>query len=174
MAEYIKFRRDDAAAWAAVNPVLRDGEIGLERNAGVYNKSKVGDGVTAWNDLAYLIDNSNAVTNSVKVDVIGFQNIPAFNIVTSTGKVGDVNDYNTRNRIVGISSEAINNGFPGKVVALGVITNPAWSWTKGDIIYVGVNGEPTNIVPSSTYIQVVGTALAPDAVNVQIQSGILI
>ncbi|ATW62248.1 tail fiber domain protein [TM7 phage DolZOral124_53_65] len=47
----IQFRRGDAADWQNVNPVLADGEPGVERDT---NKHKVGDGTTAWNDLGYM------------------------------------------------------------------------------------------------------------------------
>jgi hypothetical protein len=39
-----------AAQWASENPILRDGELGHEKDT---RKSKVGDGVTAWNGLPY-------------------------------------------------------------------------------------------------------------------------
>lgn len=41
-------RRGTAAQWEAVNPVLGDGEIGVEKDTGII---KVGDGVAAWMDL---------------------------------------------------------------------------------------------------------------------------
>lgn len=41
-------RRGTAAEWAAANPVLGDGEIGFVRDTRDF---KIGDGVTAWNDL---------------------------------------------------------------------------------------------------------------------------
>jgi hypothetical protein len=46
----IKLRRGDAALWTTVNPLLADGEPGLESDTG---KVKYGDGVTLWNDLPY-------------------------------------------------------------------------------------------------------------------------
>lgn len=44
----VTLRRGTAAEWAAVNPTLADGESGYERDTGIF---KIGDGVTAWNDL---------------------------------------------------------------------------------------------------------------------------
>lgn len=41
---------ETAANWTATNPVLAVGEIGVESDTG---KIKFGDGVTAWNSLAY-------------------------------------------------------------------------------------------------------------------------
>lgn len=52
MAIQIQLRRDTTANWTSVNPILADGEEGFEINT---RKRKVGDGVTAWNDLEYAI-----------------------------------------------------------------------------------------------------------------------
>jgi hypothetical protein len=46
----IRLRRDQAANWTTVNPVLAAGEAGYELDT---KKMKVGDGVTAWNSLPY-------------------------------------------------------------------------------------------------------------------------
>jgi len=50
MTYTIQLRRDDAADWASVNPILHDGEFGWERDTG---KFKIGDGTTLWNTLPY-------------------------------------------------------------------------------------------------------------------------
>jgi len=49
MADKIQFRRDTAARWASVNPILLSGEIGLVTDS--ENKYKLGDGVHTWNEL---------------------------------------------------------------------------------------------------------------------------
>ena len=46
----IRIRRDMAANWASVNPVLLGAEVGLETDT---LKVKIGDGTSAWNSLAY-------------------------------------------------------------------------------------------------------------------------
>ena len=54
----IKFRRGPTAEWLAKNPVLDHGEPGYEYEDADSNqtitKQKIGDGVTAWVDLAYV------------------------------------------------------------------------------------------------------------------------
>ena len=50
MADRIQLRRDTAANWTSSNPVLAQGEMGVETNTG---KAKIGNGSTAWNSLAY-------------------------------------------------------------------------------------------------------------------------
>ena len=48
MAIKIQLRRGTAAEWTAANPILADGEMGLETDTKVM---KVGDGITDWNSL---------------------------------------------------------------------------------------------------------------------------
>lgn len=53
MATQFKLRRDTASTWASVNPVLAQGEPGFESDTG---KLKIGNGLSAWNALNYMID----------------------------------------------------------------------------------------------------------------------
>lgn len=50
MSDIIRTRRDTAANWAGINPILGLGERGHERDTGL---SKTGDGTKRWNDLDY-------------------------------------------------------------------------------------------------------------------------
>jgi len=51
----IQLRNDSATNWSTANPVLLEGEIGIEIDAN-RNRIKIGDGVTAWNSLPYFLD----------------------------------------------------------------------------------------------------------------------
>ncbi|WP_297095618.1 hypothetical protein [uncultured Draconibacterium sp.] len=53
MADVIQFRVDTTANWTSVNPTLAQAEKGIEILSGGGYKEKIGDGVTAWNDLGY-------------------------------------------------------------------------------------------------------------------------
>lgn len=46
----IQFRRGTAAQWTSANPVMADGELGLETDT---QKFKIGDGTSSWTALAY-------------------------------------------------------------------------------------------------------------------------
>ena len=50
MAQQIQLRNDSTAGWAADNPTLAQGEIGVDTTL---NKLKIGDGTTTWNNLAF-------------------------------------------------------------------------------------------------------------------------
>ena len=48
----IKNRRGTTLEWTAVNPILHDGEIGVDTDL---NNFKMGDGVSSWTELPYFI-----------------------------------------------------------------------------------------------------------------------
>jgi hypothetical protein len=50
MATQIRLRNGSSSDWSTANPVLAQGEIGLELDT--YN-FKIGDGSSNWNDLPY-------------------------------------------------------------------------------------------------------------------------
>ena len=53
MADLIQIRRDIKTVWESANPILFDGEFGLDKTS---KKFKIGDGINAWNDLLYMND----------------------------------------------------------------------------------------------------------------------
>jgi len=77
MANKIQLRRDTAANWARINPILADGEPGLDITN---NKTKYGDGTTEWNLLPFssggdpvrLVNDTAVVT----LDANGVLNVP--------------------------------------------------------------------------------------------------
>jgi hypothetical protein len=50
MSTTLQFRRDTASNWTTNNPVLAQGELGLETDTHAY---KIGDGATSWANLSY-------------------------------------------------------------------------------------------------------------------------
>jgi len=49
----LRLRRDTAANWTAANPVLLNGELGIETDT---RRFKVGNGTLAWSSLSYYIE----------------------------------------------------------------------------------------------------------------------
>lgn len=62
----IQLRRDTAANWTSADPILADGEMGLETDTGLV---KIGDGTTAWTSLGYAIATYDLT--------LGFVGVPA-------------------------------------------------------------------------------------------------
>lgn len=56
-----KLRHDIASNWTTKNPVLLEGEVGFETDTLNF---KVGNGTSAWNDLAYYIPTKYMTTNT--------------------------------------------------------------------------------------------------------------
>lgn len=69
-ATKIQLRRDSSANWFANNPVLAEGEIGIELDK---NRMKVGNGVNAYNDLEYFSDtvDYNKMINKPQINSVG-------------------------------------------------------------------------------------------------------
>ncbi len=66
MTTRIKLRRDTAANWTDADPILADGEPGLESDTG---KIKYGDGTTAWTSLDYSGGGGDSLTDDQAVTV---------------------------------------------------------------------------------------------------------
>ena len=75
----IQLRHDTAANWTSVNPVLLDGEVGIETDT---RKQKIGDGSTAWNSLPYDVGSTalQSITSSNVTTALGY---------TPVNKAGD-------------------------------------------------------------------------------------
>jgi hypothetical protein len=91
----IKLRRDTAANWTSVNPVLHEGEMGLETDT---NKLKIGDGYNTWSDRGYINtdtaygtfnpSSTRSYTGSSSSDGLGVKPIIAGdrNVIDNTGQ----------------------------------------------------------------------------------------
>lgn len=66
MPARFQMRKGTAAQWTAANPTLLNGEPGAETDT---KKLKVGDGVTAWNSLAYIGGSGGGVTDGDYGDI---------------------------------------------------------------------------------------------------------
>lgn len=66
MACIIQIRNDSSANWTSVNPVLAIGELAISNDLSNF---KIGDGVSAWSTLAYVIP--TAMTTESVQDIVG-------------------------------------------------------------------------------------------------------
>ena len=83
MPTRIQLRRDTAANWTAANPVLAQGELGLETDTSLL---KIGNGSAAWSSLPYVSYGAGAVTTLSIPTVDVDPSAPAANAVTFYGK----------------------------------------------------------------------------------------
>jgi hypothetical protein len=62
MAVQIQFRNDTAANWTSADPILAQGEMGIESDT---DQFKIGNGADSWSDLPYGGLTGAAGTNGV-------------------------------------------------------------------------------------------------------------
>jgi len=67
MAVQLQLRHDTAANWTSVNPILAQGEIGVELAT---NKFKIGNGTSTWTALAYTINVTGAVVGTTDTQTL--------------------------------------------------------------------------------------------------------
>jgi hypothetical protein len=67
MAVQLQLRHDTAANWTSVNPILAQGEIGVELTT---NKFKIGNGTSTWTALAYTINVTGAVVGTTDAQTL--------------------------------------------------------------------------------------------------------
>ena len=66
MANKIQFRRDVGSSWVLKNPILSDGELGLETDSGLF---KIGTGLLPWNSLPYSSGNSGTFQSALMPNI---------------------------------------------------------------------------------------------------------
>lgn len=100
-------RRDTAANWSSVNPILQSGEIGVETQAvGTAVKFKIGDGTTPWNSLPYQASALQPYTHNQSVAAtswtinhnLGYK--PSVELLTAGGVEFDAEVVHTSNNQV--------------------------------------------------------------------------
>ena len=108
MSTRIQVRRDLAANWVSVNPVLYNGEIGFATDLG---KFKIGDGSTTWNSLAYAAILPSEITelaqDALSTSLTGGSGISvSYNDAANTLTVGNTGtlSFNTRTGAVTLTS----------------------------------------------------------------------
>jgi hypothetical protein len=102
MTTRIKLRRDTAANWTTEDPILAEGEPGLETDTG---RIKYGDGTTAWVSLDYAAGGSSLTDDQAVTVTVG--NTDYFAIVNRANNDDD-----------GVESSAVAYDSQGNLVML--------------------------------------------------------
>ena len=82
MAQIIQFRRDYSSNWTLANPVLAQGELGVEFDN--YNV-KIGNGISSWNQLPYGLGTASALGADWATSTI-----TGTNLLISTGNTNTI------------------------------------------------------------------------------------
>ena len=113
----IQLKRGTTSSWTSQNPVLADGQPGVEITSSG-TRLKIGDGTTAWNDLEYLtIDASDITTGNVSIvrGGTGQPYTPA--LLVNLSSEDPVNPYTTSPRPGVTGTLSISHGGTGATSA---------------------------------------------------------
>jgi hypothetical protein len=135
MALQIQLRRGTASEWSSANPVLAEGELGVEKDTG---KFKLGDGSSQWNSLLY----SSGIPGDAATVAAG---------TTTTGAAGSsASVVNSGNQFDAILDFTIPQGIQGVQGATGPSAIINTDGDPGQTLYVGT------VDPSVDYSPVAG------------------
>lgn len=101
----IQHRRDTAAQWDEINPVLAQGEIGYVTSGTNAGNFKIGDGSTVWLSLPFVRTSAETITASTGLTKVS-SDIRA-NFGTTTGTVLEGSHSSATNGVHGIVSPAV-------------------------------------------------------------------
>ena len=166
----IQIRRDTAANWTSVNPVLASGEFGLEADTG---KIKFGDGSTHWTGLAYdLVAGScsgssgsctgNAATATTSAACSGnaatATSAAALSVTGQTGLL-TVTGLASTNRAKTVRDAA------DTLLELGGSYTPTGTWTSLTLVTPALGTPASGTLTNCTGLPVAGLAADPDYVG---------
>ena len=117
MSTKIQFRRDTAANWTANNPILSEGEMGLETDTG---KFKVGNGIDVWTALVHSSGAQGIQGIQGEQGIQGVQGIQGdTGLQGIQGIKGDTGDQGIQGIQGDVGPQGIQ-GIPGEVTLEGV------------------------------------------------------
>ena len=165
----MQVRRDSSTIWTSVNPILAEGEFGLEINTG---KIKIGNGTSRWNTLSYITSNLETITSNLQSQInFVVSNLDPTALDSLTEIVSNVNvrfnNFNTT--VANISANLINGPHTVFLTPSGNLDLPVNSVfnsllsTTVNAPIININGESFitgNILPTANVIYNIGSSSA--------------
>ena len=157
MAIQIQLRRGDAADWTSANPLLAEGELGIELDT---IKIKIGNGIDNWNALAYVSGGGGGVTSVTGTSPIVSSGgtSPAISLASTYGDT--LNPYGSKTANYVLASPDGSSGVPSfrAIVASDIPTlNQNTTGTAANITATSNSTLTTLSALSLPYSQLSGT-----------------
>ena len=163
MATKIQLRHDTSAAWTAADPILAEGEMGIETDT---QKSKVGNGSDNWSALQYMAD------TNFKANYVSKAGDATAQVITGTGGLKTDGLLESRGgvEISGGNDGDITCGLAGKNGGnqVNLIANATTSFLikshNADKQCIALIGSPDNVAISTngTSITTIPESLPPN------------
>ena len=139
----IQLRHDTATNWTTVNPILLEGEVGIETDT---LKQKVGDGTTAWTSLSY-IDGGEIYVAQYGITTYSEITTALANYKTVICKDGSRLYYYIR----AVGGYSFGSSFGANAEYIFVDSNNTWS--RGSIFLANRDLSNVNSIDSSSAVQ---------------------
>ena len=118
----IVLRNDTAAKWEEINPVLLEGEIGIENDTGLF---KIGDGITSWSELSY--------ANK-------FEEVDLSSVANAVIQVEDEDELTHDGRVIG------DVGIVKKPISEGIFSYTCYIWNGEQWAAADGNYNASNVI----------------------------
>lgn len=105
--------------------------------------------------------------------VLAAEDLPAFSVVTVGGNIADSNNTAHFSRVAGITIDDVASGFIATVELEGEITNPAWSWSPNDKLFLNGTSLSTS-APTTGFAQMVAIARTTETIMIRIGAPVLL
>jgi len=86
---------------------------------------------------------------------------------SSGAAIADKDTPDHMHRVIGITKGAANSGSQVEIAGAGEMTEPSWSWSVGPV-WLGSNGLMTQTPPTTGFLLMIGTAIAPTVLMIKI------
>lgn len=132
----------------------------------------------SFNPFTGTFDNVGSATPAVTVvPLIAATSIIAYKVITTNASgqaiYADSATLAHANTVIGIAGNAASAGGSVGVQNSGIITNSGWSWTAGETLFLGSNGDLTRNALTGLFTLRVGYAKSPTEVYIRIERGII-
>lgn len=130
--------------------------------------------------ISECIKDSGAVSTDVPLTIskIYAENISALRVVTAVDAArvekADIVTF-SQAKVLGITLQAGITGFEGEILILGIIEDGSFSFPVNDLLYLGSDGNITNIppeLPTSLFSTTIGHSLGNGAIFIDIKDPI--
>jgi len=150
-------RRDNATNWTTINPVLGEGELGLETLPNGTFKAKFGNGITKWNDLIYFTGDLTEVNNNINEHINNDSTAHGIDTIKSDLTTTNNNLATTNNNVqLHISNKTTAHGINDILLEIESINQKLEAVDivsiKGSVDTFSELPNPTRIIEGSAYI----------------------
>lgn len=140
-------------------------------------KIKAGSNISVDTTVDNEIEITGVNRSTTEITVTAADSISMYDLlaVSSSGVIkADSSDTTLAGKIIGFAMETAETEDSVIVALDGAVTNEGWTLTAGALLYAGTEGEITETVPETGFIQQVGIAITATTLRIQFGTPMLL